>query len=184
MTTRSQISVGIDFGTTYSGVAWSVTGVVNDIEVVSEWPGRGKKTTPKAPTTICYEGAKVRWGYELTPTKDVIFGVKLLLDEYKPIELRLLQFARVNTDIRNSLDLMVCYSDTAPDNVTEDVFKLCTIEFDLNGIPPVLFKTKNNSKGVEYYRIEIVARLTPTSASLLFEMEFEGVPYGSITGKY
>ncbi|KAE8314628.1 hypothetical protein BDV41DRAFT_575587 [Aspergillus transmontanensis] len=173
MTNRSQISVGIDFGTTYSGIAWSVTGVVNDIEVVSEWPGRGNKTTPKAPTTICYEGAK-----------DVIFGVKLLLDEYKPIELRLLEFARVDTDIRNSINLMVCYSDTAPDKVTEDVFKLCTIEFGLNGIPPVLFKTKKNSKGVEYYRIEIVARLTPTSASLLFEMEFEGVPYGSITAKY
>ncbi|PIG89289.1 hypothetical protein AARAC_007487 [Aspergillus arachidicola] len=80
---------------------------------------------------------------------------------------------------------MVCYSDTASDKPwKKDVFKLCTIEFDLKGIPPVLFKTKKNSKGVEYYRFEIVARLTPTSASLLFEMEFKGVPYGSITAKY
>ncbi|KNG87612.1 hypothetical protein ANOM_003618 [Aspergillus nomiae NRRL 13137] len=81
MTNRPQIVVGIDFGRTYSGIAWSLTRVTNNIEVISEWPGRGNGTSPKAPTTICYEGGRVRWGYEVTFQKNIICGFKILLDE-------------------------------------------------------------------------------------------------------
>ncbi|KAF7585416.1 hypothetical protein BBP40_010968 [Aspergillus hancockii] len=63
----SNIVVGIDFGTTYSGIAWSLNGIKEDIEVVAEWPGGGNRTTPK--------------GYGTGNLSEVLCGVKLLLDE-------------------------------------------------------------------------------------------------------
>ncbi|KAL3453558.1 hypothetical protein BJX65DRAFT_302456 [Aspergillus insuetus] len=35
------IVVGIDFGTTFSGVAWALEGSIDDIEVLTSWPGAG-----------------------------------------------------------------------------------------------------------------------------------------------
>lgn len=58
------------------------------------------------------------------------------------------------------------------------------MEYDLNAVPTKLFSKKKNSKGIEYYTIDVVVQLTPTSASLLFEMEFNGVSYGSVRAKY
>ncbi|KAE8359145.1 actin-like ATPase domain-containing protein [Aspergillus caelatus] len=106
------------------------------------------------------------------------------ISENTPRELPLVLYVRPNKDLRDCQSLFVCYADIAPNKVTEDVFKLCKMEFDLNDIPTTLFPKKRNCKGFEYYRIEIVAKLTPTSAPLLFELDFDGVPYGSITVRY
>jgi hypothetical protein len=65
-----------------------------------------------------------------------------------------------------------------------DVIASCVLEADLGRIPSVLFEKKRNSKGVEYFKIRFNLVMTPTSASLLFELEFDGVPYGSVSAKY
>ncbi|KAE8153551.1 actin-like ATPase domain-containing protein [Aspergillus avenaceus] len=85
MSSGGVIVIGIDFGTTYSGVAWSLNGVSNEIEVISAWPCGGNKTTPKVPTTISFEEDNIRWGYETGQTDGIIRGVKLLLDESKKV---------------------------------------------------------------------------------------------------
>lgn len=55
--------------------------------------------------------------------------------------------------------------------------KLCTLESDLNKIPRRLFRKCRNSKGVEYFKIPYNLVMTPTSASLIFELEFQGVSW-------
>ncbi|KAL4775879.1 hypothetical protein BDW60DRAFT_176991 [Aspergillus nidulans var. acristatus] len=37
---------------------------------------------------------------------------------------------------------------------------------------------------VEYFVVPYVLSMTPTSASLLFELEFNGVSYGSVRTRY
>lgn len=61
---------------------------------------------------------------------------------------------------------------------------LCTMEVDLRKIPRRLFRKRSNSKGVEFYMISHTLSLTPTSTSLIFELEFEGISYGTVRADY
>ncbi|KAL4860415.1 hypothetical protein BDV12DRAFT_205095 [Aspergillus spectabilis] len=75
------IVVGLDFGTTFSGVAWALEGSISDIEVLSSWPGGGNKTSMKVPSVISYNGHSIQWGYQLGPLTEACRGIKLLFDE-------------------------------------------------------------------------------------------------------
>jgi molecular chaperone DnaK (HSP70) len=88
--TRHKVVVGVDFGTTYSGVAmvWAVSADSRDIEVIAEWPGRMRKNEhlEKVPSKIAYasenEGLEENaWGYEVEPGMLSYSWIKLLLDE-------------------------------------------------------------------------------------------------------
>ncbi|ORY19539.1 hypothetical protein BCR34DRAFT_609684 [Clohesyomyces aquaticus] len=60
----SEIVVGIDFGTTYSGVSWAVNGGNRKIRVISDWE-EANSTRDKVPTVIHYrDGDTPCWGYE------------------------------------------------------------------------------------------------------------------------
>ncbi|KAJ5689948.1 hypothetical protein N7462_004340 [Penicillium macrosclerotiorum] len=58
------------------------------------------------------------------------------------------------------------------------------LEADLNRIPKELFDKHRNSRGEEYYRIHFDMVMTPTSASLLFDLEFNNISYGTVRAKY
>ncbi|KAJ0426171.1 actin-like ATPase domain-containing protein [Aspergillus carlsbadensis] len=75
------IVVGIDFGTTFSGVAWALEGSIDDIEVLTSWPGTGNRTSVKVPSSITYNGKDIQWGYQIGPLTEACRGIKLLLDE-------------------------------------------------------------------------------------------------------
>ncbi|KAL4919228.1 hypothetical protein BDW62DRAFT_209940 [Aspergillus aurantiobrunneus] len=79
------IVIGIDFGTTFSGIAWTLGGSIDDIEVLSKWPGGGNRTSVKVPSDISYERQKIRWGYQVGPFTEACRGMKLLLDEDQDI---------------------------------------------------------------------------------------------------
>lgn len=64
------------------------------------------------------------------------------------------------------------------------VSKLCELEADLSRIPRELFEKCRNSKGKEYYKINYQLLLTPKSASLLFDLEFNGMSYGTVRSRY
>ncbi|OJJ54986.1 hypothetical protein ASPSYDRAFT_1160155 [Aspergillus sydowii CBS 593.65] len=75
------IVVGIDYGTTYSGIAYCVGGSVEDIQVLSKWPGGGNRTSLKVPSDISYEGGRLsKWGYQVRQFTEAYRGIKLLLD--------------------------------------------------------------------------------------------------------
>lgn len=80
----------MDFGTTYSSIAYLFTAVEEpEPIVVTEWPGAKGATKPKAPTLIQYDKPPTKsftWGYELAHLNSgaKIQAIKLLLDPDQP----------------------------------------------------------------------------------------------------
>ncbi|PUU83105.1 hypothetical protein B9Z19DRAFT_1189884 [Tuber borchii] len=79
---RHRLVVGVDFGTTYSGLAYIHTTEPDykNIEVIDSWPGRGNTNHVKAPTEISYSQNGATWGYDIPPNGIRHGFFKLLLD--------------------------------------------------------------------------------------------------------
>ncbi|CEL07319.1 hypothetical protein ASPCAL10479 [Aspergillus calidoustus] len=106
--------------------------------------------------------------------------------ESEPIRMDFYRAVRVSKrpDLTFRQFLYFCNDDEAPSMDNERVIKSCQLEADLHDIPRELFQKKTNSKGDEYWEIPFTLTMTPCSACLLFELEFNGVSYGSVTTKY
>ncbi|KAM0263306.1 hypothetical protein ACHAPA_008797 [Fusarium lateritium] len=72
--------IGIDFGTTYSGVARASKDDFEQkhINLITSWPGSGREEG-KTPTELYYEDGKISWGFEIDSDTDPIKWFKLLL---------------------------------------------------------------------------------------------------------
>ncbi|KAL4960015.1 Hsp70 family protein [Aspergillus stella-maris] len=81
-----KLVVGLDFGTTFSGIAYSVGGSLEDIEVHAQWPGGCNRTSVKVPSDISYGEKGIQWGYQVGPFAEACRGVKLLLDERQDVK--------------------------------------------------------------------------------------------------
>ncbi|EPS39914.1 hypothetical protein H072_6309 [Dactylellina haptotyla CBS 200.50] len=85
---RIKIIVGVDYGTTFTGVSYTTSdkASVDDIVVVKTWPGPGAPVEGnwKTPTVIAYgsENGQDRnsWGYQVVPNMKSCSWTKLLLD--------------------------------------------------------------------------------------------------------
>ncbi|RFU34080.1 hypothetical protein B7463_g2225, partial [Scytalidium lignicola] len=84
---KHKIIVGIDYGTTFSGVSFVTTdkSSIDDIKIISTWPGDSYGSW-KTPTRIAYsrENPKIRtnkWGFEVYPKLKSYSWTKLLLDK-------------------------------------------------------------------------------------------------------
>ncbi|KAI0125116.1 hypothetical protein BJ170DRAFT_488835 [Xylariales sp. AK1849] len=83
-----KIIVAIDFGTTYSGVAWAETQRHDRRTAITSWPIsqniRDGKTSEKVPTKLRYqEGHETEWGFQVplqAPRDEVVEWFKLDLD--------------------------------------------------------------------------------------------------------
>ncbi|KAE8332614.1 hypothetical protein BDV39DRAFT_189219 [Aspergillus sergii] len=107
--------------------------------------------------------------------------------ENDPIKMDFYHKVRVKDakeDLSYSVDLHICNDTHAPEVKNNRTMRLCTLHSHLGKIPRKLFERKRNSRGVEYFKIPFKLVMIPTSASLLFELEFEGVPYGCVRSKY
>ncbi|RYP42660.1 hypothetical protein DL767_000029 [Monosporascus sp. MG133] len=85
-----KLIVAIDFGTTYSGVAWGSSTRLDRMQTITSWPtnseARRGNTVPmgKAPTQLRYPArGRVEWGYLIEPTAhadEVLRLIKLCLE--------------------------------------------------------------------------------------------------------
>ncbi|KAI9707855.1 MAG: hypothetical protein M1820_004461 [Bogoriella megaspora] len=105
--TNDRLIVGVDFGTTYSGVAAVYSATPEDIDIIKTWPGGNGITSDKVPTEIAYDlpndtltsppispdptskGANgtttpkpgtIRWGFQFKPESPRLRCIKLFLD--------------------------------------------------------------------------------------------------------
>ncbi|KAA8569230.1 hypothetical protein EYC84_000897 [Monilinia fructicola] len=65
---KAQLIVGIDFGTTFSGVAFAfATNTEAKEDIITEWPGAGSYTKQKIPTVLYYDQYQkvVGWGPDI-----------------------------------------------------------------------------------------------------------------------
>jgi len=79
-----KIIVGIDFGTTYSGVAWAETQRPDRRTAITTWPINKTildgESSDKVPTKLRYDGSNVQWGFSIpitAPQDEVIEWFKL-----------------------------------------------------------------------------------------------------------
>ncbi|CAN8103775.1 unnamed protein product [Discula destructiva] len=84
-----RLIVGIDFGTTFSGVAAVYTSTPDDVEIIKTWPGGNGITSDKVPTEISYDTPassppgtqpNVKWGFQFKPDESRLRCIKLFLD--------------------------------------------------------------------------------------------------------
>ncbi|KAJ4423446.1 hypothetical protein N0V82_001919 [Gnomoniopsis sp. IMI 355080] len=84
-----RLIVGVDFGTTFSGVAAVYTSTPDDIEIIKTWPGGNGITSDKVPTEIAYDiptgsaattTPNVKWGFQFKPEDSRLRCIKLFLD--------------------------------------------------------------------------------------------------------
>lgn len=81
---QRKIIVGIDFGTTYSGVAWAETQRPDRRVAITSWPVsrtiREGESSDKVPTKLRYAGGNVEWGFSIpitAPPEETIEWFKL-----------------------------------------------------------------------------------------------------------
>ncbi|KAF4951137.1 hypothetical protein FGADI_7752 [Fusarium gaditjirri] len=76
------IIIGLDFGTTYSGIAWAYSREPEDIELITSWDSEFNNCSDveKAPIQLLYDDKKgTSWGYSIPADKDALKWFKLLL---------------------------------------------------------------------------------------------------------
>jgi molecular chaperone DnaK (HSP70) len=87
---QADLVIGIDFGTTFSGVAWALTGeaanttdknkIAKSVEIIRQWPGSG--SADKVPTVLAYNVLPPTWGFPaLKTTEQQIAHFKLGLQK-------------------------------------------------------------------------------------------------------
>ncbi|KAK7948223.1 hypothetical protein PG997_001228 [Apiospora hydei] len=84
-----RLIVGVDFGTTFSGVAAVYASTPDDIEIIKTWPGGNGITSDKVPTEISYDipptapvgtSPNIKWGFQFKPEEPRLRCIKLFLD--------------------------------------------------------------------------------------------------------
>ncbi|KAF1989034.1 putative hsp70 family protein [Aulographum hederae CBS 113979] len=93
---------GVDFGTTFSGVAFTCTATPLDVDIIKQWPGGNGITSDKVPTEIGYFAAPssgsstptsnggspeivTKWGFQFAPSEPRLRCIKLFLDRAQPL---------------------------------------------------------------------------------------------------
>ncbi|KAI9842642.1 MAG: hypothetical protein M1837_007009 [Sclerophora amabilis] len=88
MAHRHRIVVGIDFGTTYSAVAWADTTNPDQIEIIKNWPTSGQLVGAQAPSELAYRDGDTTnpsWGYDIGPRARKVKWFKLGLESENEI---------------------------------------------------------------------------------------------------
>ncbi|KAL2276398.1 hypothetical protein FJTKL_00935 [Diaporthe vaccinii] len=140
--------ISLDFGTTFSGVAYAfnIPGKKADVVAIQEWPGLDGYRQPKVPTLILYDKddpSKFKWGGQVTWRDPAVHGVKLLLDpaQEKPAYLPETSFEMDRNALpKDPVDVAADFIaaiykhalSIAESSVIRDYFNICEKEFILS----------------------------------------------------
>ncbi|KAM0194695.1 hypothetical protein ACHAPI_006992 [Fusarium lateritium] len=73
------VAIGIDFGTTYSGVSWARSTLPKEVHAVSGWASEDHRNRNEIQVPTLYDIETGSWGYEITPNMTPLKWFKLLL---------------------------------------------------------------------------------------------------------
>ncbi|KAI4283379.1 MAG: hypothetical protein L6R38_002191 [Xanthoria sp. 2 TBL-2021] len=129
-----RIIVSIDFGTTYTAVAWVDASSPNQIKIISNWPTAGQVVGSQVPTEIAYgynDRTSFSWGYNINPKLQKIKWFKLSLElEQDVVELPLgLTSADVICDFLSAIYKHVMA--TLHRRVDKEIMRQATVDFTL-----------------------------------------------------
>ncbi|KAL8643779.1 MAG: hypothetical protein Q9226_008127 [Calogaya cf. arnoldii] len=134
METAHKIIVSIDFGTTYTAVAWVDAASPTQVEIISNWPTAGQVVGSQVPTEIAYDyndRAKYSWGYNISPKLQKIKWFKLSLElEQDVVEL---PFGLTSTTVICDFLSAICkhVMATLDRRVNKEIMRKATVEFTL-----------------------------------------------------
>ncbi|OBT40474.1 hypothetical protein VE00_07873 [Pseudogymnoascus sp. WSF 3629] len=122
--------------------------------------------------------AENRMSWFVSKGMELLDGKKISLQFYRVVDIHFGSFV-----FRD--ELLCCNDESSPeDGEHPSIFPLCTVEADLTKVPKDLFVIGMNSKGEQHYKIPYELEMTFKSASIFFELVFEGISYGSVRAKY
>ncbi|KFA54890.1 hypothetical protein S40293_08558 [Stachybotrys chartarum IBT 40293] len=100
-----RIVIGVDFGTTYSGVAWATSNKPEQINTITNWNSKLNRNSDKekAPTAISYSSSPPSWGYSTPLDEDPVQWFKLLLLDEEDLQSQLRSSTQV-TAMRSRLE--------------------------------------------------------------------------------
>ncbi|KAH8428085.1 Hsp70 family protein [Aspergillus melleus] len=171
--------VGIDFGTTYSGVAWALEGSQGfdeEITVLSTWQDKSNRTYAKVPSVVAYDDNYISWGYQVDSCAEGFRGVKLLLDEDQKLDYapsltsrKLLKI--YNTDaVGVTADYLECLVEHAKEMLKKDRLMPEKSTLNLRFILTVPAVWSDKAKDATM-RAAIQAGISPEDLSLISEPE-------------
>ncbi|RDW66734.1 hypothetical protein BP5796_09483 [Coleophoma crateriformis] len=109
------LAIGIDFGTTFSGVAYALSNKPKAIEVISDWESEidHNSDSAKVPSKISYseDGNVVSWGFDHDPLDKQFSWFKLLLSK---------ETAEQRRDILGSMEADMKFLQKDPVDVVAD----------------------------------------------------------------
>ncbi|KAH0430382.1 hsp70 family chaperone [Colletotrichum camelliae] len=100
---KNTIVIGIDFGTTFSGISWAFAGQPKNIEVITQWPSElsFNSDTEKTPSTLLYGTLQddATWGYSVPAhsTDECLKWFKLLLIDPRDLSPELRESPQIAT---------------------------------------------------------------------------------------
>ncbi|KAF5002780.1 hypothetical protein FDECE_10525 [Fusarium decemcellulare] len=132
------VAIGIDFGTTYSGVSWARSTHPRDIKEITDWPSDDPRNRRETQVPTLYDIHTGRWGYEITSAMVPLKWFKLLLlneEDIKREEIRNSQqlrearelLARSGTGLR-AVDIVGSYLKDVWDHTYLCLSKMMDIE--------------------------------------------------------
>ncbi|KXH31769.1 hypothetical protein CSIM01_09444 [Colletotrichum simmondsii] len=130
------IVIGIDFGTTFSGVSWAFSGQPNDIEVITRWEAELNfaSDTEKTPTMIHHQGPQgtVSWGYGISTENipDAMRWFKLLLVDGADLPANL----RTSSQIATARELVKAANKDPVDVISSYLLRLWNHSIECIGI--------------------------------------------------
>ncbi|KAI2782816.1 hypothetical protein F4815DRAFT_442804 [Daldinia loculata] len=114
-----EIVVGIDIGTTHSGVCWAINEGQEKMRLITDWttPQAVNANAEKVPSVISYRNGQVNnWGYEVTMREDSFCWIKILLEPGH-------KYAKTIEDVKQSNALLTKLNKTA-DEVVSDYLRV------------------------------------------------------------
>ncbi|KAI0118627.1 hypothetical protein GGR51DRAFT_570436 [Nemania sp. FL0031] len=112
------IVVGIDFGTTHSGVSWAINEGDKKIRLITDWrnPQATNADQEKVPSKISYKDGQVQhWGYEVSIKEESFKWIKILLEPGQ-------KYSDTVEDVKRSNELLAQLGMTA-DQVVRDYLR-------------------------------------------------------------
>ncbi|KAG6050144.1 hypothetical protein E4U16_004592 [Claviceps sp. LM84 group G4] len=184
---EEKLIIALDFGTTYSGVAYCFANQIDAKPVaIMNWPGNRGIAAPKIPTILEYseeEPTGFRWGASVNKSSGGIVAIKLLLDpkQERPLYLpathtRTELKALPKAPIEIAADFMRAIYEHALEEIASAVPKaymdICQKEFVLS-VPAVWSDAAKNAtlKAAELAGIESITVVKEPEAAAMYSIK-------------
>jgi hypothetical protein len=198
MSRPSRIVLGLDYGTTFTGVAFSdSTGTIRDIQLITDWPGTHghNAVNEKVPSQVAYGSLQTNppneniydwgtWGNLIPPNTARQYWTKLKLDEKakRPRELEML-LALISNDF-TALNMREPEDEEGPPAYPGKEAKDIVTDY-LTGVKNHVFRSMERTFGKELFKtcqLDVVITVPAVWSDKAKDLTFQAVANSGFVG--